>query len=93
MVLGDQEMILVQYTIWDSKADAYITPFFSVNDEVAIRSFSSACTDEGHDFYRHAEDYTLFRVATFNQADGDTILENMTVIARAHELKEKANGL
>jgi len=86
-------MQLVQYTIWDSKADAYITPFFSVNDKVATRSFASACNDEGHDFHRHAEDYTLFRVATFDQTTGDTVLENMTVIARAHELKEKNNGI
>lgn len=84
-------MELIMYTVWDSKADAYIQPFFSVNNAVAIRSFQSACQDQAHDFHRHAADYTLFRLAKFNQATGDLQPENMVMMAHAHELKKDNN--
>jgi len=93
MVLGDQKMILKAYTVWDSAADAYIQPFWATNDKVALRSFHTACTDSGHDFYKHAEDYTLFRIGSFDQQLGDLLPENMVAIARAHELKEIHDGI
>jgi len=86
-------VLLGIYTVWDSAADAYIQPFFAPNDKVAIRSFHSACIDAGHDFYKHAHDYTLFRLGSFDQAKGDLIPENLNALARAHELKEKDDGL
>ncbi len=84
-------MILSIYSVWDSAADAYIQPFFATNDKVALRMFHSACQDRSHDFNMHAQDYTLFRLGTFDQEKGDLLPENMTAIARAHELKEKEN--
>ncbi len=81
-------MILVMYSVWDSKADAYIQPFFATNDKVALRMFQNACDDSAHDFSRHSEDYTLFRIGTFDQQKGDLQPENVIVVARAHELQE-----
>lgn len=87
-------MLLIAYTVWDSAAEAYIQPFWATNNAVAIRSFHGACTDSGHDFNKHAQDYTLFRLGTFDQAKGNLEPENMVAIARAHELKEQyENGL
>ncbi len=85
-------MILAIYSVWDSKADAYIQPFFATNDAVALRMFQTACRDQAHDFYMHAEDYSLFRLGTFDQQKGDLSPENLVVIARAHEIKELNNG-
>lgn len=84
-------MIMSIYSVWDSKADAYITPFFAPNDAVAIRMFSSAVEDSGHDFHRHSEDYSLFKIGQFNQNTAEIMPDNVTVIARAHELKGQTN--
>ncbi len=86
-------MLLALFSVWDSKAAAYIQPFFAVNNNVAIRMFETAAQDSGHDFYRHAEDYTLFRIGTFDQEKGDLIPQNLEAIARAHELKEQRSAL
>ncbi len=85
-------MLLTIYSVWDSKADAYIQPFFASNDAVAIRMFQTAAHNTDHDFHLHAEDYTLFRLGTFDQLKGDLLPENLVSIARAHELKEQNHG-
>lgn len=54
------------YSVFDSKAKAYLTPFYAVNDDVATRSFTVACNQEGHQFNDFAEDYTLFFLGTFD---------------------------
>lgn len=65
------------YTIYDSKAEAYIQPFFCKNNGVAIRLFQTAALDEQHDFHRHAADYTLFNIAMWDETKGIiTQLEN-----------------
>ncbi len=58
------------FTIHDSKAEAYIQPFFAINEGVALRLFQTAAMDEHHDFHRHAADYTLFEIAEFDEITG-----------------------
>ncbi len=82
-------MILKIYSVWDSKAAAYIQPFFATNDAVATRMFETAANDAGHDFHRYAEDYALFRIGQFDQEKGDLLPENIVSIAQAHLLKAK----
>jgi len=50
------------FTIYDSKAKAYLTPFFLHEEGMAIRVFSDCINDPKHAFARHPEDYTLFHV-------------------------------
>jgi hypothetical protein len=54
------------YTIHDSKADAYLPPFFLHSDGMATRSFQDCITDKEHNFGKHPQDYTLFKIGTFN---------------------------
>ncbi len=79
--------ILVIYSIFDSKAEAYHSPIHATNDAVATRMFSNAVNDESHEFNRHSEDYVLFRVGTFDQASGLVVSELGVPIAKAHEIK------
>lgn len=58
------------YTIYDSKAGAYIQPFFSANDDTAKRDFGSACNDPEHAFCRFSSDFTLFFIGRFDSSDG-----------------------
>lgn len=63
-------MILKAFTIYDSKAESYLQPFFFNTKGQAIRSFSDAVAEEGHQFRRHAQDYTLFECGEFDQSSG-----------------------
>lgn len=63
-------MILKVFSVYDSKAEAYLPPFVSQNRAVAIRSFTAAAQDSNHNFCRHAADYTLFEIAEFDDVAG-----------------------
>jgi len=79
-------MELHLYTIYDAKAGAYLPPFTSLNDATAIREFETAISQQDHDFNRHSEDYSLWTVATFNQAKAELVTLKHLCIAQAHEL-------
>lgn len=68
--IGDIFKMLKVFSVFDSKADAYILPFFCVNTAVAIRGFSLACKDETSQFCRHPGDFTLFEVGTWDETPG-----------------------
>jgi len=58
------------FSIYDSKAEAYLKPFFAVTRGVALRSFTTACQDESSDFHQYAGDYTLFEIGMFDERTG-----------------------
>lgn len=55
------------FSVYDSKAEAFIQPFFSPTHATAIRMFSMAANDPAHNFKIHAADYTLFAIGEFDQ--------------------------
>lgn len=60
-------MMLMQfYSIFDTAAGVYLRPFVSQADGEATRMFSDLCTDGDHPVGRHPEDYSLFRLGSFN---------------------------
>lgn len=61
------------YTVHDSKAEAFLTPFFSSNNGTALRSFISAARDSDHIFHIHAQDYNLFEIGMFDDVSGAII--------------------
>lgn len=63
-------MYLKVFSVYDSKARAFISPFFMANVEVAQRAISDAVADPQHQFGRHASDYVLFEVAGFDDSTG-----------------------
>lgn len=63
-------MELMIYSVYDSKAEAFLQPFFAVSRGAAVRMFSDAAQDESHAFHKHAEDFTLFEVGRFDQVKG-----------------------
>ena len=58
------------FAIYDSKAVAYLIPFFSKNEHTAIRDFAHAANDQSHAFHRNAADYTLFELGEYDEQDG-----------------------
>lgn len=63
-------MEILIFTVFDSAAKRYLQPFFAESIEVAIRSFRQAVNEDGHQFNRFPEDYTLFHVGSFDQVEG-----------------------
>ncbi len=66
------------FSIFDSKADAFLQPFFSPTAATALRGFEKAAQDETTDFHRFAGDYSLFEIGDWDQAKGTWV---------AHEAK------
>lgn len=62
-------MLIKIFTVHDSKAEAFIQPFFAQTTGLATRSFEQAANETGHDFNRYAGDYSLFELGTFDQGN------------------------
>jgi hypothetical protein len=68
-------MIINIFAIHDSKAHAFLPPFYFHHTEQAQRTFSDTIHDDTHMFSKHPADYTLFHLGTFDDegAQIDTI--------------------
>jgi len=53
------------FTIYDSKAKAYLVPFFLHQDGMALRVFADCVNDTTHQFGKHPEDYILFNIGSW----------------------------
>lgn len=83
-------MQLHMFTVYDSKAKAYLPPFFMGQIGQAVRAFSDCVDNAEHAFSKHPEDYTLFRCGTFDDVTGLFVIsEALEVCAHAVELKGK----
>jgi len=56
------------FTVFDSKSQAYLPPFYSPAIGSAIRSFSDSANQVDHPFYQHPEDYCLMHLGIFDDA-------------------------
>jgi len=74
-------MKLLAFTVYDSKAEAYLRPYFAETKGLAMRAFRDAVNDPQHEMHRHAEDYTLFHIGSFDPMTGS--LENGVCVSLA----------
>lgn len=81
-------MKLKVFTVYDSKAEAYLQPFFSVSTGAAVRMFSDAITDSNHQFHKHAADYTLFHIGEYDDTNG--LLKAVTPVSLGNALEYKS---
>lgn len=58
------------YSIYDKKALSFATPFFAVNDDVAMRSFEDLVRDHRSLVSQHPEDFALHLVGRFDPEPG-----------------------
>lgn len=59
-------MILKIFTVYDSKAEAFLQPFMFNSAGQALRAFVDSVNDSNHQFARHPEDFTLFELGTYD---------------------------
>lgn len=62
-------MILGVYAIRDSKT-GFLTPTVDQNDAAAKRNFEHAMMNEQSLFFSHPEDYSLYKIATYDTEQG-----------------------
>ncbi len=63
-------MRMKAFTIYDTKAKAYLPPFFLGETGQAVRHFTDAVNDGQSAFNKHPEDYTLFEIGGYDDATG-----------------------
>lgn len=63
-------MKLSVYSIFDNAAGAFMQPFFMVNDGMAVRAFSDTANTADSSIKAHPDQFSLYRVGTWNDASG-----------------------
>lgn len=81
-------MELEVFSVYDTKAQAYLPPFFLHNTAMALRIFQNCANDTGHTFGTNPEDYCLFHIGMFDDDTGSlTALQTPKSLGLAQEFK------
>lgn len=62
--------MMVLFSVYDSKAEAFARPFVAATKGVAVRQWIEACNTPEHEFCKFSTDYALFELATFDEQTG-----------------------
>ena len=73
------------YAVYDKAIAAYMRPFVAQSDGQAVRLFKDETENNESPFFKHPEDYALFRLGVWNDQDGKITPEEPHPLARAHE--------
>lgn len=63
-------MTLEIFSVYDSKVEAYLQPFFLRAKGEAVRAFEETVNDPATKFNKYPADYTLFRVGQYDDRTG-----------------------
>jgi hypothetical protein len=84
------KMVLKVFSVYDSKVEAYLQPFYMRSKGEALRAFGEVVNSQDHLFSRHPADYTLFEIGEFDEGKGDfTMHTHKTPLGTALEHKSK----
>jgi len=75
------------YSIYDTKAQSYLPPFFLQNDALALRLIKNTVTNPEHQFSQNAEDYVLFKLGTFDDSTAKMEITAPESLATCLELR------
>ena len=68
-------MELKVYSVYDSKTQAYMSPWFARSRGEAIRSFTEAVNDPKSMFHKYPADFTMFELGTWDDQAGTVTLD------------------
>lgn len=80
-------MNLNVYSLFDQAAEAFTQPFFLHNDGLAIRAFQDNVNAPDTNVGQHPEQFTLFKLGSYNDTNGELSPITPTSIALGVELK------
>lgn len=72
--------------VYDSAAAQYEDPFVARTTGEALRAFDEICTAPNSRVNRYADDYSLFRIGSYETDDGMIIPETPVRLVGAHEV-------
>lgn len=85
-------MTLGIYSIKDTKADAFLPPFFMRTNGEALRAFDDCVQKSGTPLSDHPEDFHLFKIGYFDQDTGSiTPASCPESLASAMDFKKENN--
>lgn len=83
-------MILQMMCVFDSKAAAFATPFFTSNVQVALRGFAHAANSTETDVGRFPEDFQLYHLGEYDDQLGTfDLFQPMRQIATAAQFRKE----
>lgn len=62
-------MIYKVYSIYDSKTEGYLQPFYQQTKGQAVRGFTEVVNDKSSQIGKYPEDYTLFELGDFDDTN------------------------
>lgn len=81
-------MMLLAFAVFDSKAGAWLRPFFAPSAGLAARALGEAVNDPAHEFSKYVEDFTLWQCGTFDETSGKLDGSVNEVVCRLVTLKK-----
>lgn len=78
------------FTIFDSKTNSYDVPTFAPNQNALIRDVINMFKDPSqkqNKFLLNAEDYSIFRIASYDKKTGQVESCNLEHVANMHDLR------
>ncbi len=80
-------MLVHVYSFFDTAAAAYMRPFVAGQDGEATRVFSDLVSNREHPIGQHPEDYSIFRIGSFNDQNGALTVEPPECLCTGLELR------
>lgn len=75
-------------TIYDSKINSYLPPFYCQTQGHAERMFSESSNNPDHAFFKHSSDFTMFQIGIYDDSDCSIVsLETKLNLGLATEFK------
>lgn len=81
------------FTVFDSKSGIYDAPALSPNKNVLMRDVINMLKDpeqKKNKFLINAEDYSIFKIGTFDKLTGQLTTHNLEHVANMHDLRTMA---
>lgn len=86
-------MIVCVFSVYDKKAEAYMSPFtFNVQGQ-ALRAFADSVNDGESMFCRHPDDFDLYELGKFDQESGEFLSEKHFIIGARSLVQDVAPPL
>lgn len=85
-------MIYAVYSVFDVKSKVFSQPFCAINDDVARRMFHSLVNDGQSVPSAHPADFSLHRIATWDDQLGTFTDEDFSNLGLGAAYKEVANA-
>lgn len=82
---------MTYYSIYDAKAEVFLTPVLFHNDQEAARWFKATVQQKDAIFNGNEEDFTLYKVAEFDERHGNIVSSKKELI-NGRQFRKDENG-